>query len=97
VDGPGHGKDVVDGLNTKDKPHLKQKMSMVWTPEEDKSNDLVSVLYSMVEEKAKSLAEECAPLCLNSSGITSVKSNAKYAKWEASMVLKMQNYQVQRR
>jgi hypothetical protein len=66
VDAPGYGKHVVDGLNNAmDKLHLKQKMSMVCTPEEIESNSHMSVL-SMVEEKAKSLAEECARLCSDS-------------------------------
>jgi hypothetical protein len=91
VGAPGHGKDVVDGLNTTDKRcYLKQKMSIVCTLEENESNDRM-LAFSMVEEKAKSLAEECTWLCLDSSHITGVKSNTKYATLDASAALKVQN------
>jgi hypothetical protein len=51
----------------------------------------------MVEEEGKSLAEECARLCSDTSRVAGVKSDAKYAKREASAALKMRNYHVQKR
>jgi hypothetical protein len=96
IGAPGHGKDVVDGLNATDKRYLKQKMSMISTPEENDSNNRMSAC-SMVEEEGKSLAEEWARLCLGTSCVAGVKSNAKYAKREASAALKMRNYHVQKR
>jgi hypothetical protein len=62
VGAPGHGKDVVDGLNAKDKRYLKQQM----TPEENDSNNRMFAC-SMVKEEGKSLAEECARLCSDTS------------------------------
>jgi hypothetical protein len=70
-------------------------MSRVCTPEENESDNRMSAC-SMVKEKAKSLAEECARLCWDSSRVTVVKSNPKYAKREASMLMKMRNYHVKR-
>jgi hypothetical protein len=49
---PGNSKDVVDGLNAMDKRYLKQKMSMVWTPKENDSNNGMSAC-SMVKEPEK--------------------------------------------
>jgi hypothetical protein len=95
VGAPGHGKDVVDGLNATDKRYLKQKMSMVSTPEENDSNNRMSAC-SMVEEEGKSLAEECARLCSDTSRVAGVKSDAKYAKREESAALKMHNYHVKK-
>jgi hypothetical protein len=95
VGAPGHGKDVVDGLNATDKRYLKQKINMVSTPEENDSNNRMSAC-SMVEEEGKSLAKECAQLCSDTSRVAGVKSDAKYAKREASAALKIRNYHVQK-
>jgi hypothetical protein len=54
-------------------------MSIVYTPEESKSKDHVPAC-SMANEKRKSLAEECTQLSLDSTRITIVKSDTKYAK-----------------
>ena len=35
VGAPGHGKDIVDTINARDKRYLKEKRCMVGTPEAD--------------------------------------------------------------
>lgn len=49
----------------------------------------------MVETASKSLADECARLCLLDSRLQGVKGDMKHAKREASAKLKMRHYHVQ--
>ena len=47
IGAPGHGKDIVDGINACDKRHLKGKMCMIGTPEADDCNKRM-LAHSMI-------------------------------------------------
>jgi hypothetical protein len=70
---PGHGKDEVDGLNAVDKRYNAEKMSLVVTPEANKSSSQ-SPPEGMVEGVSKSIAEEAGRLCSNMARTEGVKS-----------------------
>jgi hypothetical protein len=75
IGAPGHGKDIVDGLNATDKMYLKQ-MRMIGTPE---SNDTQKQMeaHSMTETASLSLAEECARLCSRPEGVKEARRKGK--------------------
>jgi hypothetical protein len=102
VGAPGHGKDIVDGLNTADKRYLIMKMRMIGLPEagaegSEENNGGCSRMSaeSMVEGTSKSLAVECARLCSDKAGSDGVKSEDKYHKWESEAKMKQRHHHVQ--
>ena len=81
----GHGKDLVDGINTCDKRYLKGKLCMIGIPEADDYSKMINA-HSIIENSHYSFAEECKRLCEYSDrentarvivGTTSVKLNAR--------------------
>ena len=67
LDSPGHGKDVVDGLNAKDKVYLRKAMITA-----DKTNKTDSAHNNKLkmdpavvdgDNKAISFAKQCVKLC----------------------------------
>jgi hypothetical protein len=93
VNAPGHGKDIVDGLNATDKNFLKQKMCLVGTPGAQNQETRMEAA-AMVDGAAKSLAEECHRLCTNEERACGVKGGAKHAKREADARMKRRHYHV---
>ena len=76
IGAPGHGKDIVDGINAIDKEFLRSKMCMIGTPEASDGNKRMAA-HSMVERASKSLAQEALRLCGDASRQTGVKSEKK--------------------
>jgi hypothetical protein len=102
VGAPGHGKDIVDGLNAADKRYLIMKMRMIGLPEagaegSEENNGASSRMSaeSMVEGTSKSLAVECARLCSDKARSNGVKSEGKYRKRESEAKMKQRHYHVQ--
>jgi hypothetical protein len=93
IGAPGHGRDKVDGLNAVDKCFILEKMSLVVTPEANKSSKRVAS-EAMVEGVSKSIAAEAAHLCSDMTRIAGVKSEGKYQKQETAM--KTRHYHVHR-
>lgn len=58
VGAPGHGKDIVDGLNAVDKRYLKTAMFRVINPEENGSEKTMNS-HSATATGSFSFAEEC--------------------------------------
>jgi hypothetical protein len=95
IGAPGHGKDLVDGLNATDKMYLRKMMCMVGTPEANDSEKRMAA-HSMLEGAKKSLAEECARLCSLPERSGGVKSEGgKRAKREGEAKMKERRYHVQ--
>ena len=59
---PGHGKDIVDGLNATDKHFLQGKMCIIGSPEANDGKKRMAA-HSMVDRAANSFSDECARLC----------------------------------
>mmetsp|Transcript_86996 Transcript_86996/g.261346 ORF Transcript_86996/g.261346 Transcript_86996/m.261346 type:complete len:95 (-) Transcript_86996:587-871(-) len=62
IGAPGHGKDIVDGLNAQDKVFLRKKMCMIGTPEAKDGAARIAA-HSMIvradgSDERMSLAEE---------------------------------------
>jgi hypothetical protein len=93
IGAPGHGKDIVDGLNATDKRFLKGKMCLIGSPEANDSAHRM-VAHSMVEGASKSLAEECARLCSDEVRTSGVKGSVKREKRETNSKLKLRKYHV---
>ena len=95
IGAPGHGKDVVDGLNATDKVYLRKMMCMTGTPEADDGEKRMAA-HAMIGEHTMSLATECQRLCSLPERSSGVKSEGgKYAKREAAAKLKKRFYHVQ--
>lgn len=98
IGAPGHGKDVVDGLNATDKRHLTQLLQYldnVW--EEDNHIERKMPAHSMTEEGEFSLAELAAERLRHESRASGVKgAGAKHAKRESSAKVKSRTYHVHR-
>lgn len=92
IGAPGHGKDLVDGLNAVDKRYLSGKMCVLGMPEMESEDRMTPV--SMVEGVSKSLTVECARLCSLKSRKEGVKSEGKYAKREAAAQMRERHYHV---
>jgi hypothetical protein len=88
IGAPGHGKDIVDGLNATDKRFLKGEICLIGSPEANNFAQRM-VAHSMVEGASKSLAEECARLCSDEARTSGVKGSMKSEKRETNSELKL--------
>jgi hypothetical protein len=91
VNAPGHGKDIVDGLNATDKNFLKKKMCLIGTPGAQETKQRMEAA-AMVNGASKSLAEECIRLCNDEERVCGLKGGAKNAKREMNARLKRRHY-----
>jgi hypothetical protein len=91
---PGHGKDIVDGLNATDKRFLKDKMCLTGSPEANGSAHRMAA-HSMVEGASKSLAVEGARLCSDEARTFRVKGNVMREERENNSKLKLHKYHIQ--
>ena len=55
---PGHGKDIVDTINTCDKRYLKEKNMPSWNPEADDCKEIMNA-HAMIREKIFSWVVTC--------------------------------------
>jgi hypothetical protein len=94
IGAPGHGKDIVDGINATDKTYLASMMCLTGTPEANDSQKRMSA-ESMTETASKSLAFEAQRLLSLDSRINGVKGDKKHGKREANATLKQRHYHVQ--
>ena len=95
IGAPGHGKDLVDGLNAVDKVYLRKKMCLVGTPEA-KDAACRMAAHSMVGDAKASLAEESARLCRDPAREGGVKSEGgKRQKRDDAAKMKKRHYHVQ--
>jgi len=95
IGAPGHGKDLVDGLNATDKIYLRKKMCMIGTPEAKDSKCRMAA-HSMVGDAKMSLAVESKRLCEDPSRAGGVKSEGgKRHKREEAAKMKHRFYHVQ--
>jgi hypothetical protein len=89
VGAPGHGKDLVDGLNGCDKQFLKKMMMRITVPgnEQSAAEDKKIIPYSVREREFASIAEEAARLCSldRSEG---AKGNKKHKKREDAAAMR---------
>lgn len=99
VGAPGHGKDIVDGINATDKRFLQKQMCMIGTPE--CNDDKFRIEAASVIEDANAsasffiLAHECARLCLHEDRLYGVKGHHKSSKRDEQAKLKERIYNVQ--
>ena len=95
---PGHGKDLVDGLNACDKQYLKTMMMRIALPgnEDTVGEDKKIIPYSVREREFASIAEEAARLCAldRSEG---AKGDKQHKKREEHAVMKKRIYHVRKR
>ena len=87
IGAPGHGKDVVDGINACDKRYLMGKMCMIGTPEADDKESRMNA-HSMIGSASCSLAKACKRLCDEDVRINCVKKYRKHKKREDIQKLK---------
>eukprot|EP00966_Prymnesium_polylepis_P017924 413578-Prymnesium_polylepis.1 len=95
IGAPGHGKDIVDGLNATDKVFLRKAMCMIGTPEANDSAKRMAA-HSMLGDTKMSLAVEAARLCRDPARFSGVKAEGgKRQKREAAAKMKERHYHVQ--
>ena len=78
----GHGKEIIDGINTCDKRYLKGKICMVGTPEADDCNKRM-LAHSMIGNAHYSSAKEYKRLYGISGRDNGAKGHSKYKKRES--------------
>jgi hypothetical protein len=96
IGAPGHGKDLVDGLNACDKFYLKKVMARIVNPATEPSIDSKNIInHSVVENEFVSISVEAARLCAldRSSGS---KSDRKHNKRESEAKMKKRFYHVRK-
>ena len=91
VDIPGHGKDVVDGLNAFQKRYLVTCLRMHSTPEKDKIDSKCMRVEAMTQKVEGSFSGECKRL-LDLRDEFGTKVNNNHAKREAKARLKHKYY-----
>ena len=92
VGSPGHGKDLVDGLNAVDKRYLKVIMSCIKTAQEDDVIEIKKIRqHTVLGKKMLSLAKECARL-LSLDRDEGAKGFKKSLKRELNRVMKKRFY-----
>jgi hypothetical protein len=95
IGAPGHGKDIVDGLNATDKIYLRKMMCMIGTPEANDGEKRMAA-HAMLGDQKMSLAQESARLCSLPERIHGVKAEGgKRQKREAAAKMKQRFYHVQ--
>ena len=99
VDAPGHGKDVVDGLNAQDKVYLRKHMisSCAATESRTGPNAKLKMDAAVVDSdnKAISFAKQCVELCLQKVQQMGVVSHKKLKKREDKKKMKQRFYHCQ--
>jgi hypothetical protein len=80
IGAPGHGKDVVEGLNAINKRYLSGNMCLIGATELNDSDKLMQAHAMINGTESKSLAEECKRLCEAKERVSGVKSHRKYNK-----------------
>ncbi len=93
VAAPGHGKDLIDGLNAVDKMYLKELM-MRTSVAGEANEDRKIKSHSVEEGSAVSIAEEAARLCQIDARAEGAKSNRKHQKREQASTVKQRHYHV---
>ena len=91
---PGHGKDVVDGLNVTGKNYLHAKMCMIGTPEANSSEHVMNA-HSTVNGTAFGLAQKYHRLCSHPSRTGGYKGGVKNKKREQTAKMKARVYYLQ--
>jgi hypothetical protein len=94
VGAPGHGKDVVDGLNAVDKRFLRNAMFRILNPEETSTNNSMQS-HSATSHATFSFAEECRNLLQNHANNVSSVLTSKAGKRERSKKFMSKHYHVQ--
>ena len=89
IGAPGHGKDIVDTINSCDKRYLKEKMCMIETPEADDSTKRIDA-HTMIWNKKSSLVVTC-----KKTREQGFKSYRKSNKREAKQKLDKRAYHLQ--
>jgi hypothetical protein len=91
VGAPGHGKDLVDGLNACDKQYLKKMMMRITLPgnKQSAAEEKTIIPYSVKERKFASIAKEAARLC-SLDRFEGAKGDKKNNKREEAAVMKKQ-------
>ena len=93
IGAPGHGKDVVDGLNAVDKKYLANMTAKTVTPEQDTSNKKMQA-HACTEEQNTSLAAECQRLLSHPSRKDGVTGGSKYNKRNTERKWTQQHYHI---
>jgi hypothetical protein len=90
VGAPGHGKDIIDGVNAVDKNYISKCFCMTDMPEANNAANKISA-ESMVEGSLKSFVTECQCICSLDEQISGVKGDAKHSKWATNAKIKMRH------
>ena len=100
VDAPGHGKDVVDGMNAQDKVYLRHKMITATDPDQKDDSEQSEVKFDAAlcdgEQKPISFAEQCVKICSAKSRKTGVESHKKSKKREGNKKVLERFYHLQK-
>ena len=91
---PGHGKDVVDGLNAVDKNYLFKLMSRIKVPEAEEGEAFFAAHGATVSDSA-SFAKECQRLLSLRMRKDGVSSQSKSSKHESNRKWTERKYHVQ--
>ena len=99
VDAPGHGKDVVDGLNAQDKVFLRKHMISSCAASEPSKDPNAKVKMDAAvvdgENKAISFAKQCVNICSQEARKMGVISHKKLNKREDKKKMKKRFYHYQ--
>ena len=94
IGAPGHGKDVVDGLNAVDKNYLKTLMSQIQVPGADNLHNAFAA-HVCTDQGMQSLAAECKRLLSLPERVNGVVGDAKSRKREQKQKWVQQEYHIQ--
>ena len=97
VDAPGHGKDVVDGMNAQDKLYLRHKMVTATNPDQKGDSEESEVKFDAAladgDQKQISFAQQCVKICSAKSRKKGAESHKKSKKREGNKKVLERFYQ----
>ena len=93
IGAPGHGKDIVDGLNAVDKHYLKKIMRITKCAHEDNSDIKKIKVHTVHEDENISIAKEAARILKLDRSFGS-KGSSKHKLREHNRVIKERHYHV---
>ena len=96
IGAPGHGKDVVDGLNAVDKRYLKTAMFRIINPEENGSEKTMNS-HSATATGSVSFAEECKTILQHHADHVSNVLTSKSNKRQSGRKYSKKTYHIQKK
>ena len=94
INAPGHGDNIVDGLNATDKNYLKEQMELIGKLSSKKTSK-IGMLHSASKEVFIKFSDKCINIINDKEGFNGLKGSTKIKNLESLFKYKSRIYNVQ--